>query len=151
MRIRKFRTEDAGKVSHLIRKTMRHSLIKCYSKKVVDALCRANTPKNLLIRAKTREYFLAVDKGLIVGVNGIKDDEVKTFFVDPKYHGRGVGRLLMQNLEIIAKKRGIKVLMVKSSLFAQGFYKTLGFRRIKRLTSEVGTQKFFDTLMQKKL
>jgi len=57
----------------------------------------------------------------------------------------------MENLEKIARKRKIKKLIVHSSLYAEGFYKNMGFKRIKRITTNKNNIKFDEILMEKKL
>ena len=86
-----------------------------------------------------------------MGVNGLQRNEVRTFYVNSTYHGKGVGRKLMENVEKIAKKRGIKKLIVKSSLYAVGFYEKMGFKKVKRIITKIGKVKFPEIVMEKKI
>ncbi|CAM3310532.1 hypothetical protein BZK31_04045 [Pseudomonas floridensis] len=56
---------------------------------------------------------------------------VRSVFVDPVWHGRGVGRHLMSRIERAARESGVSALVVPSSLTAQGFYITLGFITVR--------------------
>lgn len=106
MKIRKFRKQDAVKASYLIRRTMQHSLPVCYSQQVVDALCNVNTPAKLLKRAEKRTYYVAIENDRLIGFSGLLDNQIKTFFVHPSWQGKGVGRLLFEKVENVAKKKG---------------------------------------------
>ena len=52
---------------------------------------------------------------------------LEAVFVDPEAVGMGIGKLLAIELEVQAKKAGVKTLSLSSSLNAVGFYKKLGF------------------------
>jgi len=77
MRIRKFRKSDAGKVSDLIIRAQRGVLSRHYPKHVIDYFCRRSTPEYILKKSKVRDYYVAVEGGRILGVNGIQGNEVR--------------------------------------------------------------------------
>ena len=151
MRIRKFRKEDARQVCTILRRSQREVLSKYYKKKVIDTFSKRITPKRMIQRAKEQEIFVAVQGKRILGINGITGNEVRRFHVDPDYHGNGIGRRLMQNIERIARKRRIKKLIVKSSTNAEKFYQKMGFKRVRRIVGIIGNVRFPEILMQKKL
>ncbi|NJE06385.1 GNAT family N-acetyltransferase [Thermococcus sp. M36] len=47
--------------------------------------------------------------------------------VHPDYRGRGIGRLLMEFVEEVAKERKVEMLTVQPDKGAEGFYRKLGF------------------------
>ncbi|WP_258084707.1 GNAT family N-acetyltransferase [Thermococcus thermotolerans] len=47
--------------------------------------------------------------------------------VHPDYRGRGIGRLLMEFVEEVAKERKVEMLTVQPDEDAEGFYRKLGF------------------------
>ena len=151
MRIRKFKKDDAGKVSYLIRKTQRKLFPKHYSKKAVDYFCRIRTPAGVIKASKNRELFVAVDGDRILGIHGLRGSQVRTVFVNPKYHMKGVGRALMEYIFNLARKRKLKKLMVHSSPYAVGYYQKMGFKKIKKITGHFKDIKWSEILMQKNL
>jgi N-acetylglutamate synthase-like GNAT family acetyltransferase len=151
MRIRKFRKEDAKKASRLIRQAQLITLKDYYPRKIIDWFCKINTPSKIIAKSKKIELFVAVEGDKILGINGLKEDQVKKFYVNPAYQGRGVGRKLIKNIENTARKRKIRKLVVRSSLYAEGFYKKMGFRRIKKIKSGRGNIEFDEIFMEKKL
>src|SRR3989344_3323076 len=94
--VRKFRKKDVFKVCNLIKRAQRITLRKYYPKKLIEAFCRVNRPKSFLERLKKRAYFVAEEKNTkkILGIAGLEKNEVKTFYVDPRFQKKGVGRLL---------------------------------------------------------
>jgi len=72
--------------------------------------------------------FPVIENKKIVGmVRGIKGRMVN-LFVDGKYHGKGIGKKLMQNFE----EKGFderNAINVKSSIFAVSFYTSIGFKK----------------------
>jgi GNAT superfamily N-acetyltransferase len=151
MKIRKFQKRDAKKVSSLIIKNQREVLSKYYPKKVIDFFCRRRTPEGILEASKKRDYFVAVERNRILGINGLKNNKVKTMFVNPKYHKKNIGRRLMENLENIAKKRKIKKLIVHSTPYAERFYKRCGFKRLKKIISSSKDIKWPEIIMEKSI
>ncbi len=53
-----------------------------------------------------------------------------TVFVNPDQHGRGIGRIIMENLETKAIGLGCKRLILPSSLTSHKFYLKLGYSYI---------------------
>ncbi|WP_122263228.1 GNAT family N-acetyltransferase, partial [Pseudomonas savastanoi] len=74
---------------------------------------------------------VAVAGEVVVGTASLEGQVVRSVFVDPDWHRRGVGRLLMAKLERVALEIDIGLLIVPSSLTAQEFYKALGFRLVR--------------------
>jgi N-acetylglutamate synthase-like GNAT family acetyltransferase len=151
IKIRKFKKEDAKKVDYLIKQAQLITLKDYYPKRIIEWFCKRNTPSKIIAKSKQIELFVAVEEDKILGINGLKENQVRKFYVNPKYQRKGVGRKLMENIENLAKKRKIKKLIVHSSLYAEGFYKKMGFKRIKKITTSKNNIKFDEILMEKKL
>jgi N-acetylglutamate synthase-like GNAT family acetyltransferase len=133
MKIRKFKESDAKAVCKIIRTAIKTCYSSYYSKEIITIMCKHMNPKNFKIRAKERKYFVAEEKGKVIGIGGFKDNEIKTFYIDIKSHKKGIGKKLIEKLEQEALKNNYKTLKVTSSLFAEGFYKKCGFKKIKKI------------------
>ena len=151
MKIRKFKKQDARKVSNLIIKSQNIFLRKCYSKKIIDMFNRWSTPSHILEKSKDRDLFVAVERNNILGIGGIKDGGVRTLFVNPKYSRKGIARKILEKIEKVAKKKKIKKLKAGSTPYAEEFYKKRGFKRIRKTTWKNEGIKFDVILMEKKL
>ena len=134
IRIRKFKKGDAIKVSNVIKKSFRSIISKNYSKKSVEDQIKENSPKKILEKAKKVKYFVAVEKGKIVGFGGYNEEKIHTFFVIPERHGKGIGSKILERVLTEAKKDGIKSLKCWSTFNAENFYSSFGFKKRKKLT-----------------
>jgi GNAT superfamily N-acetyltransferase len=134
MKIRKFQKEDAKKVAYIIHKAIFEVLSKDYPKRVCQNLCKGNTPSKLIEKSKirNRDIFVLEEGNKVLGTGSLSGNMVRTVFVNPRYHGKGVGRKLMNHIEKVAKKKGLKTLQFHSSLTAEGFYKKLGYKKIRK-------------------
>ena len=78
-------------------------------------------------------YFAKIDS--VITASGMLDlptGRIDAMFVSPSYFGRGIGRALMQHLEVIARNHGLAALSLDATLNAAGFYRSMGFRGDQR-------------------
>lgn len=90
------------------------------------------------LRSETARFLGAFDAGTLIGCGAVKfmhDDgdygEIKRVFVVPERRGRGVSRLLMQELELLLVERGIVLARLETGIRqpeALGLYEKLGYR-----------------------
>lgn len=151
--IRDIKVEDYSKVSQLIQKTHRISFGKIYPKILVENLCKKYEPSKLAQKAKEIDYWIAEDKdlGKILGIIGLKDNELRTFFVDPNFQGKGVGKSLYDHLEQVVRNKGIRKITLVGSPLGQPVYKKLGFVKLKDIHKERVGIPYTDAVMEKVL
>ena len=83
--------------------------------------------------------LVATDKGKVIGMVMGTKDELLRLFVHHRYHGKGVGRKLMQRYEAQCLRHVAISIRVLASLYAVPFYtrngykKTTGIRNCKGL------------------
>ncbi len=87
----------------------------------------------------TREYIVAEDSGVIVGYAGAyllpPDADVQTIAVSGAAQGRGVGRLLLEELIAIAVRHECSQLLLEvrsDNASALGMYERFGFESISK-------------------
>jgi len=131
MRIRKFRKQDARKVSNLIRKTLTEVNIKDSPRFAVEELYREYAPKELIKLTKEREIYLVIEKDKIIATGGLEDNYICTVFVHPNHRGKGIGKIIMSYLEKKIKNKGYSYSELNSGPTALTFYKRLGYKKIK--------------------
>jgi len=147
MRIRRFRKGDAGKVSRMIRSSLYQANIKDYPAHALDYIAKTNSPSELIKRSKHQDIFVVVDKNRIIGTSNIEANHIGATFVHLSRQRMGAGSKLIRHMEKIAKKRGIRKLILYSALSAWCFYKKLGYKKIRIKRMKIGRV----VLMEKRL
>jgi predicted GNAT family N-acyltransferase len=62
---------------------------------------------------------------------------VRQVAVSPAAQGRGVGRALMENLEVELLRRGMRRIELHARVAVEGFYKRLGYARVGEVFVEI--------------
>lgn len=134
MIIRRFNEQDAKEVSDLIRKTIRISNTKDYPAELMDQLIDYETPENVLQRASWTHFYVAVDNEQIIGCGAIgpywgKEDESSLFtiFVLPEQQGKGIGRAIIETLEMDEYFLRAKRIEIPASITGVPFYLKMGY------------------------
>ena len=151
MLIRKFKNSDAEQISDLIKANYTGILSKYYSQEIVDFFVRKNSPQSVIDRSKDRDIFVSLEGDVITGIAALKDCDVKTVFVHPKYQGKRIASHLMFEIEKTAIQRGIKKLVADSSLAAVKFYEKLGYKKIRKIVSTLEGVNFEEIHMEKEI
>lgn len=76
--------------------------------------------------------------GSVVGFVALIDDEIGGLFLDPRYHGQGLGRALVD--KAVAEKGPLKVEVFKENVIGRRFYNAYGFRDAEELLHEATGQ-----------
>jgi len=82
-----------------------------------------------------RDYFVAVERGRVVGVCGLHVNwedlaEIKSLAVDTRQQKKGLGRQLVE--ACIQEGRNLGIKRFYALTYVDKFFKKLGFRRIQR-------------------
>jgi len=133
MRIRKFRLDDTKDVANLIKLTFRKFSRTDGSKKAVEAYVnKYNDFEKLKLKfVKSPIFYVADDKGKIIGVIRGNESRVENLFVLDKYQGQNIGSKLLYRFEDEAKKKGSKLIRIRSSLYAVPFYQRKGYKKAR--------------------
>ena len=134
MKIRRFQKKDAKKVSELIVETLRKTNIKDYSADLIENYVNNFQPENVLKRASWTHFYVAEEKGNIIGCGAIgpywdKIDESSLFtiFISPEHQGKGIGRKIIETLEKDEYFLRAKRIEIPASITAVQFYKKMGY------------------------
>ena len=129
---------QAEAASALVRAAIRAGFAGHYSAEVVEATAAANTAEFLRGLAPQQTNYVLVEDGAVVGMIGLKKNEVGHLFVHPDHHGRGHGRRLVAFAAEAFRAAGHADMVVFSSLNAEGFYAKCGFVREGEGSFDVG-------------
>jgi N-acetylglutamate synthase-like GNAT family acetyltransferase len=129
--IRPAREDDADEISAVILRTLRETNAKDYAREIIERIEHSFSPSAVLQLIGKRTVFVAAFGSRVVGTASLDGSVVRTVFVSPDVQARGIGKLLMAEVERTARERNIPRLAVPSSLSAETFYVQLGFRAVR--------------------
>lgn len=96
--------------------------------------------------------LVATLAGTPAGFASLKgDNRIDMLFVDPAAAGQGIGRLLADACEKLAKARGASVLAVDASDTARGFFERRGYAAQRRNSVPVNGEWLANTTLELKL
>ncbi|MBD1554493.1 GNAT family N-acetyltransferase [Pseudomonas typographi] len=129
--VRPATSEDAAAISRVVIAALHKSNSLDYSPEVITQVEKHFSPGAVSALLSKRKVFVALLSENITGTASLEGDVVRSVFVDPAYQGIGMGRQLMEVIHATAARAGIGALRVPSSITAQGFHATLGYRKIR--------------------
>jgi GNAT superfamily N-acetyltransferase len=105
-----------------------------YSLQGIRNFYRFITDDNLRCSFLKGEYQMmaAFDGSRMIGIASVRNgNHLSLLFVEESYHKQGVGTALLHQLfHYLANEAGERYMTVKSSPYAVGFYRKLGFRAV---------------------
>lgn len=129
--IRPALSDDAAGISAVILRALRETNAKDYTDEIIARVERSFSPDAVLALIAKRTVFVATIGSRVVGTASLDGSVVRTVFVAPDVQARGIGKLLMAQVEHIARARNIPALTVPSSVTAETFYALLGFKAVR--------------------
>ncbi len=147
--IRPLKKEDFPAVEHLIHNTILTINSRDYPSNVIAAMLTVDPfrPRDTF---HEREYFVYDNSG-IEWIIGVKDNEIKTFFVDVSSHGKGIGTTLLNHAISLITERGYRKSCVYSSISAESFYEKNGYHLIREDHSDIQGLPMLRYFLEKKL
>ncbi|AUX09291.1 GNAT family acetyltransferase [Halalkaliarchaeum desulfuricum] len=137
--LREASPEDATAMARIQSESLRENADEHYTDEQLAHLAPAEPgaeaiPEDEFTDDSCRPIIAELD-GKIVGWGSVHLDEnvLAATFVDPDYKRQGVGRTIVEELETIARREGVEVLIVPASLNAVGFYETLGYEKQREI------------------
>lgn len=136
--IRPYRAEDAPAVGVLIADTFRTFNLSYAPASEQELLlgpfrhARSAEPEHRQAIASVvcaPVVLVATEEHKLVGVLRGSPGRLHSLFVDGRYHGRGIGRALVEQFEDVCRQQGTRKITLASSLYAVPFYQHLGYRR----------------------
>jgi GNAT superfamily N-acetyltransferase len=129
--IRPALADDAADISAVILRALRETNAKDYTDEIIARVEQSFGPDAVRALIAKRTVFVATIGNRVVGTASLDGSVIRTVFVAPDVQARGIGKLLMAEVEHIARSRNIPVLTVPSSVTAETFYARLGFKAVR--------------------
>ncbi|MBH3341262.1 GNAT family N-acetyltransferase [Pseudomonas mendocina] len=130
-RIRLATKEDAAAISRIVITALHESNAQDYPAEVIAQVEKSFTPEAVAVLLNKRKIFVALMQDDLIATASLDGEVVRTVFVEPGHQGSGVGRKLMETIHAEAQNAGMPTLLVPSSLTAEGFYASMGYRKIR--------------------
>ncbi|WP_434710659.1 GNAT family N-acetyltransferase [Pseudomonas sp. R1-1] len=131
IQIRNASAIDAPAISNTIINALRESNARDYSPEIIEQVVRSFSAPAVMKMLTERQVIVATVEGHIIATASLQGNTIRSVFVDHGYQGKGIGRQLMERIESLAANTGLSTLNVPSSITAEGFYASLGFRKIR--------------------
>ncbi len=84
------------------------------------------------------ETWVTEMDGRVVGFIALVDNEIGGLFLDPHYHGQGLGKAMVD--KAVAEKGAVKVDVFKENVIGRHFYDGYGFKRSEEFIHEASGQ-----------
>lgn len=137
MKIRRFKNEDAEDVSGLIGRNFLEVNSKDYPIEEMEKKALVFSADKIKERAAKGHMYVVCEGNIVVGTGTISDylgssteSILLTIFVLPEYHGKGIGRKIIETLESDELFMRASRIEVCASITACGFYEKCGYRYI---------------------
>ncbi len=136
--IRGFEYSDARDVSELIIDNLMLVNSRDYGEEAARQLAHFYSPQALLAYAQNGNMYVALEHSMIIGTAALEQDRVRNVFVRIDHHQQGIGRILMQHIETIARQQGKTRLGLRASISAAAFYQKLGYAIVEEIEEPIG-------------
>ena len=153
MKIRLAKPDDAAQLAAIYYNTIRRVNASDYSEKQIDAWApKLPSADEWQARMKGYSTVVADDAGTIAGFSELESDgHIDCFYCHHDYQRRGVGSQILEEVERLARSRGIGSLYLESSVTARPFFEARGFRVAGRRDIEVRGVMLENYAMEKRL
>jgi N-acetylglutamate synthase-like GNAT family acetyltransferase len=139
MKIRKATDQDCYAIYELRIASIKHSCANFYPGESIAAWIESKSPADYKNIPKYKTLIVVEENTQVVGFGllNVQKKIIESLYLAPNYAGKGYGKTLLNNLEEIAKKHGIKELTVFSTLNANKFYRSMGYHENIKTTHEL--------------
>jgi GNAT superfamily N-acetyltransferase len=133
MKIRKIKKSDYWRVSEIMIKNIEDKISQFYPQDILDDFKVNAWIKVLEKRFQDRECFVLEFNNNIVWNICIKNNEIKSFYVDYNFQWKWFWRKLFNYAENILFNRNITEIYVHSLVWSKWFYEKLWFKCLKKV------------------
>jgi putative acetyltransferase len=130
LNIRIASTADAEAICRLHVESVRVNCAPDYTPEQIEAWAGPKQPQHYIDGMNRGEFMLVAEENdQIIGFAALAGDEMRALYVSPKFLRRGIGKALLRGIEEEALRQGINPLKLESTITAERFYESQGFKR----------------------
>lgn len=126
--IRKAATEDGPSIAHVHSSAVRAISTSVYTREEIESWAIPRSSEDYEQSIRNKEFYVAVEGDLIVGFGVLNQEtrEIEAVYASPEVR-RGVGLMILGQLEERARALGLDAVSLNASLNAVGFYQRAGY------------------------
>ena len=143
--------EDSGRLYQIHTSAIKELCSSHYAEKEIALWAGKQKQETYVPFLQNGDIIVAKKDGMVVGfIHHIKNSQevhtnelstkecsndevtVKGLFIDPNFVRKGVGKLLLKQVEAIALENGVAIMKVSASLNSLPFYSKMGFQEVER-------------------
>jgi GNAT superfamily N-acetyltransferase len=126
-----FNPKDIDELYTFIVNTIKVSYFGYYPEEAINHFIEYSNTTDILDDAKNNYVIVIKNENKIIATGTLRYTHIKRVFVNPNFQGKGLGKLIMQDLEEKAKENNLQLIELHSSLFAKQFYDSLNYKMFK--------------------
>jgi GNAT superfamily N-acetyltransferase len=111
----------------LVHRTIDYSYVGFYSEQAIAYFKNFHSKEKIIEDAANGATVILFDDSRSIGTGALLGPEIRRVFVFKEFQGRGFGKRIMDYLEKIALGKGIKKIILCSSLASKAFYDHIGY------------------------
>lgn len=150
IKVRDFELSDLEYVKDLVKRTINICYRDVYCKEIMDFFDMFHWDGNILKTAQDGYIVVAEVQGKIVGTGSLIGGAILRVFVDPSHQKQGLGRMIMNELEMRATANGVKTVQLRALANAKKFYESLGYLTVTEGLVEVDNGTHFEYYQMEK-
>jgi len=120
---------------------LKKSIIECYTSfyppEAINFFTEYHNKEKMLKRAEKGKLILIFNQDKIIGTGFIIKDYIGGMYVDTEYQNNGIGTDILDNLEMVARKPGIRTVKLDAMKVSLGFYERAGYKTIRKYHEKI--------------
>lgn len=150
VKVREFELSDLEYVKDLIKRTINICYRDVYCREIMDFFDMFHWDGNILKTAQDGYIVVAEVQGKIVGTGSVIGSAILRVFVDAAYQKQGLGKMIMNELEMRAMANGVGTVQLRALANAKKFYESLGYLTVANSMVEVDNGMHFEYYQMEK-
>ncbi|MEH1832311.1 MAG: GNAT family N-acetyltransferase [Nostoc sp.] len=153
MILRIYEIADTEEIMKLFYDTVHEVNIHDYTEEQVDAWAPANMDIDVWIKDLGSKFtYVAEEQGKIIGFGELEaNGHIDRFYCHQDFQRKGIGKKILEQLELKAKVLKIEKLFTEASITAKPFFENQNFIVVKQQEVERRDQKLINFVMEKSI
>jgi len=127
IQVRQAEEEDLPSIYRLVQNVVAISYNEIYPVEAIEAFQNHHSEEQIRIDAISGYTVVAEYNSEIVGTGTLYETNIRRIYISPRHQRKGIGRLIVQELEKKALTEKLTTLDLGASLLSRQFWESLGF------------------------